>query len=500
MTRPLVFHQPERTRRTPLEEFALAPVMRALDEAEFGRAVTGKPCHAGHLRWAEAATAAFLGARADEEAARRAAGYPATGPVGHEWVAVHERKEADARGATRYERTAWGRRYTSADGTLRELWLPSFTSAKDKPERVILAAAAVAAFGDAAISGFRKPYRPLTGRDVAPQRVRVISVGCGDGSRKVLADLDVAQVRIGYETIVRAAFAELVDGADRRPGADCAGCEELPLCAAPVRVPGLLGATPSAPRKRRTVSMSDLRAHRDCPARYHLTRVLKIKRLARESEQIRRGRAVDAWLNDRHATPGGCRSLPLPEAVAGLTPEETGTAIRMIAQHRAICPLNDLPAASPVHVQPRLAAYDSDLDSVVVADADLLYADGDGWIWRETKTSGKRPPGHIPLMELYPQVALAVVMMASGVPGGNLRRSLVELELLFADGRMREEFAPSDPATVSQARTIIAGYGIQWAADEVYPARPGRPCRGCEALPWCAPGLAEVGETIDVIS
>ncbi len=115
----------------------------------------------------------------------------------------------------------------------------------------------------------------------------------------------------------------------------------------------------------------------------------------------------------------GCRDLPPPTALPGLAEGETGPALRMLAQHRGVCPLDGLTAGEQVRAQPRLTAYDPVADAVVIADPDLLYSDAGGWVWRETKTSAAPLWEGIPLLENYPQLALAVVLMAAGVLGGD---------------------------------------------------------------------------------
>src|SRR5262249_21537814 len=138
--RPLITQEPERCRRKPIQDFALAPVMKILDAIEHrGSSVeealadpqAARDCHTAHVEWSMDAVRNYLAARAREEGAGRAAGHPETLPVQAEWVALSELAASDARGARKYERTAWGRRYSSADGSQRELWLLSVNSVKE---------------------------------------------------------------------------------------------------------------------------------------------------------------------------------------------------------------------------------------------------------------------------------------------------------------------------------------------------------------------------------
>ncbi|MGW5762170.1 PD-(D/E)XK nuclease family protein [Streptomyces tendae] len=497
--RPFIRQVPQRPRRRPIEEFALGPVMRALDAVEFDgvdveSAVAGlcenRKYHAGHLAWAESAIRSYVAARAAQETWRHELGRPATLPVRAQWSAVTESRTPDSRGATRYERTAWGRRYASADGAERELWLLSVNSVKtNRSPAEIAEAAAVTATGVPAESAFGGIHRPVEGDRTPPRRVRIVGVGCGTGRSQVLADWDVEEAERRFTAYAKPALGRAVEDSGRlAPGSSCVRCEALAGCVLPPRTPGLLGVPgPRRPRARRSVSATDLRVHAGCPARFHLTRVLHLKSDEPESEPVRRGRAVDEWLNLRHEQ-GCCRAAPLPEQLPGLSAGELPTALSMLRQHQRACPLDGLPAAETVRVQPRLTAYDPELDVVLIADPDLLYSRSGGWIWHETKTASKRPWEGQELMETYPQLALAVLLMAAGVPGGDPRRSLIELEVLYQDGSRCEEIDPGDPATLAAARHIIGELAAPWAVDEMYAPKPGGHCSGCEVLAHCSVG------------
>ncbi|MGW7275051.1 PD-(D/E)XK nuclease family protein [Streptomyces sp. NPDC054864] len=500
--RPLVQQSPKRSRRKPVEDFALGPVMAALDAVEFG----GAPPEAaltdisrvrkyisGHVSWARAAVYAYLAARHRSEAERRVDGRPATLPIREEWTSCEELREPDSRGALRYERTAWGRRYSSEDGGERELWLPSFNSLKrDRPAEEIAEAASVLAIGTPSHADFGDVHRPVPGSTTLPHRVRVVGVGCGDGEYGVLADWDTARVEQEFAAHARPALARAVTGTTTNPGSECVRCEALAGCTGLPRTPGLLGVPgPRRPRKRRSVSASDLRAYDYCPAFFHLTRVLHLKSPAPESEPIRRGRAVDAWLNQQHLK-GRCADAALPQEIPELAPDEQPTALAMIAEHVRACPLDELGPNEEVQVQKRLTAYDPELDTVIVADPDLLYTRFGGWVWHETKTASNRLWEGRPLLESFPQLALAVLLMYHGVPGGDPRRSVVELEVLYKEGSRCEELDPGDPDTVAEARQVISRLAAPWVVDETYEPRPGDQCEGCEMLRHCAAGQGRV--------
>ncbi|SFD72766.1 PD-(D/E)XK nuclease family protein [Streptomyces aidingensis] len=500
--RPLVEQNPPRNRRKPVEDFALAPVMDTLDAIEFERtdvatAVTAllrsRKYHPAHADWAAGAVRSYLAARQAAETERRMRGRAGTRPVRAQWTDIRECKTPDARGATRYERTAWGRRYASADGRERELWLLSVNSVKeDRPPAEIAEAAAVTATGTPTQAAFRDLHRPAPGPARRPDRVRVVGIGCGSGEHRVLADWDTAQALRRFEELAKPVLGRVVAAEGLNPGSGCTRCEALAGCELPRRAPGVLGVSgPRRPRKRRSVSATDLRTHARCPALFHLTRVLHLASDRPESEPIRRGRAVDQWLNERHGV-GGCRGVPLPDTLPGLSASELPAALAMLGRHRTVCPLDGLPAGERVRVQPRLTAYDPELDVVLIADPDLLYTRSGGWIWRETKTATRSPWEGRGLLESYPQLAFAVLLMAAGVPGGDLRRSLIELEVLYPDGARCEEIDPGEPQTQQEARRIVAGLAGPWAVDETYPAKAGDHCAGCEMLAHCETGRSQV--------
>ncbi|RKN08194.1 PD-(D/E)XK nuclease family protein [Streptomyces radicis] len=458
-------------------------------ERALARLRTNQKYHVGHTSWAESAVRAYVRARTAREAERRAAGRPATLPVRPQWVAVTQRETPDSRGATRYERTGWGRRYASADGSERELWLLSVNSVKeDRPPAEIAEAAAVAAAGVPSRSAFGDIHRPVTRDGVRPRRVRIVGVGCGTGEHDVLADWDTEEVERRFLDHAKPVLGRVVEDDRLNPGSGCVRCEGLAGCELPRRTPGILGVPgPRRPRGRRSVSATDLRVHARCAAQFHLTRVLHLKSGEPESEPIRRGRAVDEWLNIHHQE-GCCRTTPLPDALPGLSAAELPAALAMLAEHQRACSLDGLPDGEVVRVQHRLTAYDPELDVVLIADPDLLYTRSGGWIWHETKTAAKRPWERQELMETYPQLAFAVLLMAAGVPGGDPRRSLIELEVLYEDGSRCEEIDPGDPDTQADARRIIAALAGPWAVDETYAPRPGDDCSGCDVLRYCAAG------------
>ncbi|MEU2659953.1 PD-(D/E)XK nuclease family protein [Streptomyces sp. NPDC007325] len=457
-----------------------------------------------HETWGREAAATYLAARERFLQEQEAAGLPRTIPVADRWVTS---REGGAPGVRRYELEAWGRQYATPDGSVRELWLPNLGALRPMRSLSELAAAAgvLACGGPCDTATYAAERIPLRPDAPGPGRVRIIGVGLGDGKISVLraeesgiaADWTGRGARDLFGRHAAPRVTPATSGMDRRPGSDCADCKALSGCAELKRVPGLLGVpTPAPGRKRRTVSISDLRAYRDCPARYHLTRVLKLRELTTENEAIRRGRVVDAWLNERHADPRRvpCRDISMPKTLPGLDGEELAPALAMLERHRARCPFDRIGPEDTCLPQHQITVYDPQADVVVLADCDLVYTERGGVVIRESKTSGRRYGTADELMECYPQLALAVLYVSSGVLTGDPRRSRVELETLRPDGSAEEELDPFDPATIKQARAVVRNLTVPWAAAAEYPEAPraGYDCRHCEAHRWCATGRARL--------
>lgn len=507
----------------PLQDFTLKVLMDALDLIEcdrrpvqwvmeqlwrtrgtFGR-WRHPPAHPGLLEWTAGVIPRYLAAREADQESLRLAGSPPTHPVRDKWVAQRRLGQPDSRGAVIYEQTAWGRRYVAVDGSMRDLWLLSFGSAKEeRPASEKAAAAYTAACGTPCTGGWDAPHARMKdgdlhpGRRARPARVRVVEFGCGDGRFAPLLNWDQEETARYFAADARPVLAEVVDDTRAVPGSSCVDCKALAGCAVLIRTEDLLPLSPPArPAARRSISAADLSTYNKCPAKFHLTRQLKLTSAAPERAEIRRGRAVDAWLNERHlARPaGGCRTLPLPENPSAwsagkwsVSGQEAEDGAGMLAQHAAVCPLEGLDAGERVLVQHQVTCYDPKSDLVIIAVPDLLYTRDGGWVWRETKTSSSALYEREPLLRSYPQLALAVVMLAAGALGGELSRSRVEFELLHADDLSFEELDPSRAQVVSDARDVLASLARPWAEDLLYQAVPGRHCHGCEALAWCQPG------------
>jgi hypothetical protein len=508
------------------EDFPLEPVMRALDLIEDGNSVAealsraasgagrgrgGKRPHPGLAQWAAQAVTHYLEARLPA-VQMPGVGQPALVPVRDEWVQQLRLERLDEHGVRMYELCAWGRRYQSPDGLFRELRLPRFGTvegAEREPGEVAMAAR-VMAFGSQARAAEKKgtgayawstrrgrPY--LVQQGTLPSWVRVVEVGCGDGSARVLFEGDPDEALRLYEKEAKGRLRATVDATERRPGRSCASCRLAPSCPDLLKIPGLLGVE-DVTRPRRTVSATDLRRHDNCPAQEHLRRLRLPRSLDIEygSPHVRRGKAVHKLLEELHArTPHRpCALADVPDArewSAGewhLAGRDAELGAQLMARHVAVCPLRHADLDVAPRMEPVLAFDDPASDTVVIAQPDLLFYDGGGWVWRETKTthyiadrSGKD------VLEAYPQAALALVLLAEGALGGDRSRSRVELEILRPTGPDLELINPGDPGRVAKAREVIAALAAPWHGDRDFAANPGRRCTDCEVARWCPSAL-----------
>lgn len=486
----------KRSRDTPaLNDFTLGPLMAALDQVEFDdhddetvvealmrtRGVFGTdrpPAHPGLVSWS---VEAFRNYRAAWRAHQETTSTPCPRPVRVEWVIKHHRDQPDRRGLLTYLQTCWGRRYQSEDGSLREMWLLAFTTPRERPPIVYAAAANVAA----------------TGGMTSPERVRVVAFGAMSPVAEQLLEETVEHVHQRARTEVTPRLSEIVDATERRPGGDCAECPLTPGCPE-VPMVDLLPDLAPVRGGRWELSVTDLRYHDSCPARYHLLRQLHVRDIeTTENQFITIGRTVDIALRNQHAAgfrSSRCRAdQPQDEAVLALPEQSRHLATRMLVNHAKLCPYPDV---DEHHDEPRdrVVVHDERLGIVFVADPDLLYPRSGGWVWRETKTSSRRLSRDRPLLRQVPQLALAVLIVASGALGRDTGSSRVELEQLRADGCTLEELDPGNPGVLAEARAVIGGMVGRLLADTTFEAVPGKDCVSCEVRRWCTPGSRHVTE------
>ena len=472
---------PPRTRER-LEHFTLRPFMAACDarngSAEFqgGRfGSRGAPLHDGLSRWSQHAVETYDGAFSGTSD-------PPLAEVRAPWAYRYCSPGDDPRGAREYSFRVWGRCLASADGKLRELRLPVYRmSRRSPPEGFVAAAALVLAEGT--------PGPP-------PERVRIVEFALLDGQVRQLFDGTRSEARLHYREHGREALTAMLDSQEYRPGDACTNCPYVAVCPVLRKAPGLLGV--DAPgRPRRSWSVTNARSYRDCPARDHLRRLhLPPDEAIERDPSAERGRAVHDYLAERHGQNSArpC-TVDVPEQWVpegfDLPERERDLGAGLLRRHAAVCPLRCVRDGTDVRTEPRVVRHDTDADVIVIAKPDLLYRDGDSWVWRETKTTVTDRRSHRPLLERYPQLALAVLLIARGDLGGASHRARVELEILRPGGADLEVIDPFAAAHRATAERIVRELAADWHVDDDYTATPGRACGRCEVARWCSAAINE---------
>jgi len=494
------------TRRPTRPEFALGPFMAALDliehrkvspEAALERA-SAEPgrlqAHPGLVEWTRDAVRRYLAAA--PRMARIADG-AALEPTAHEWVYRWSGAAPGGEPAV-YEITAWGRRYRSPDGSIRELRLPRLTSAgtRERDPAEVAVAGYVAALGVPAERPQRwsDPFRARACPDRVA-RVRIVEYGCADGSLQVLFDGAPAEAEAAFRDLGSPRLREAVSGTAERPSEGCADCKLIAACRTLPRVPGLLGIL-GAGQPLRTWSVTNGRDYVICPAKDHLRR-LHLPRTREYDQAARRGKAVHARIEELHRwhPPQPCTEHDLRADLEQwqeeweLDAEQARLGAHQLAWHLPVCPLAPGTHVGQVRPEPTLAVYDPLADVIVLAKPDLLYQDRGAWVWRETKTGGRTRVRDTDVLGKYPQAALATVLLAAEVLGGERGGSRVELEILRPDGPDIHLVDPRDPVAVGRAREVVRDLAEAWHGDLLLDPRPGPWCADCEVARWCAARL-----------
>ncbi|OKI17380.1 hypothetical protein A6A25_40960 [Saccharothrix sp. CB00851] len=473
------------TPRPELEGFLLRPVTDALDRVEhdgideeeaLAEVERSSPrLHPGLIEFTRRAVHGYLSAEV---------------PDAGELVPVRDWWVISRPGERHWELFAWGRRYHSADGQHREIRLARSSNPADEVKIAI--AAHVAAFGRPAL--WPRPWKEVFQTRTGPQvsYVRVVEVDLEGQRAEVRFQGTPTEAERYYAEHGRKRVAAIVAGGPEQPGPTCAQCKQLTSCGTLQRVPGVLGLT-ARPAPVRTVSVSDLRYYKTCPAQYHL-RALKLPKSYEYSGEAELGQAVHAWLEEAHRGGRACDPAAMPTGkipwTAGRWRVEGQLAkdgADMLRRHLEVCVFHQFEVPTEVRVEPRLAVHDTAAQAVVLAKPDMLYQEDGGWVWREVKTTTSRRSRwyHDDLLDEFPQLALAVLFLAHGVLGGEVNSARVELEVLRPRGAEIDVIDPTDPERVNKARHVVQRMAEPWRADEAFEARPGRDCRGCPVSKWC---------------
>ena len=532
-----------RTRKEKLDTFPLGILNAALDEIERNGAPTaqavdlaveeaageGKRPHPAALTWVRAGVAQYL-AGAARHRDRVQPADRATVLVRDYWVASEDRR---ASGGRLWEMYAYGRRYESPDGSVREIRILHYgifdprqpagdrqdAQGQDSQEDHKLAgraaqealAAYSAAFGVAAPWPRRwsEPFQPsrVLRAPAGPIRlVRVVQVGLADGEHHVVFEGIPAKAKREYEGNGAGQVRRAVTRGVPQPGGGCAQCKLRTACEALEPLPGILGITdPGAPV--RTWSAASGRYYSRCPAQAHLYR-LHLPRDREYSESAKRGQAVHAWLGQAHGGPGRtpCTMRDIPASPddwsAGrwhVTGEEARRGALMLGSHAEMCPFHRASQLGEVRVEPLLTVHDTAANVIVTARPDLLYLEDGSWVWRETKTKARPLRPGTDLLAEYPQLALGMILLAENLLEGKPAGRRVELELLYPDSSDMILLDPNDHAHLARAREVIHDLAAPWHADETAVPRPGPECRSCPVRQWCpdALPLADAGPAPD---
>lgn len=494
-----------------------AVAVRAVAAAETGGAARGE-VHPAARRWATYAVETYLEASESLAQQHAAAG-------GSPLQLDQARALGHAQDGAVREVTVWGLGYASEDGRTRELRtlrLRSPSSARPRTTQEIATYAMVTANGRRVLEGAGRWSDPfdVAAPDPAPDLVRVVDVGLGDGSTVVLWEGTPHQAQTSYAGVARPLVPAVTDGGQPVPQRSCAECKVRPVCTELPTRPGLLGL-PDQGTHPRVLAPSKLWTYQVCPAKYLLTTDLRLPAGPREqTASMVRGTRVHRWLEQAHLRGFACSAGDLPDDAGGVTDEATRLAaaadlaeadvrevVPWLAQHVTVCPFTTLPDVAASVPERDVVVDDTDADVLVVTRPDLLLATGDGPVWRETKTLAVMPTlGDLELLPAYPQAAVGVcaladravtdptVVAASGPGPGS-----VELELLTATGARLARYDAADEATVLVARRSLAEATYGWHQDDEFPTRPGTACAFCEVAQWCPDANADpVGPTVEL--
>jgi hypothetical protein len=474
----------------PLSDVARDAVANVVD----GR--TDRAIPEALVRWARVATETYL----ETAEALRAEFDLHPGPEDG-WRLLHQGHDY----ATT-EMTAWGLAYLSSDKSVREFWLlrvKPLADASGVTSQTIAAAAFLTATGRRSLPGDKAslPHTLAADQDSEPSLVRVRVVSVGDGRDRVLWHGTPDAARAAW-TPHRPLATALTGGGAVRPGRDCADCRARHVCPALPTAPGLLGL-PSFGTHPRPLAPTALAVYQLCPARYLLTKVINLPREYRTSTTaMQRGLDIHTWLQHAHSREVACQDSDLPDAdqgvgaiaeAAGLDNEAYRRALPFLRQHIQHCPLTR--AVSGVWTERQVVIHDTDADVTVSTRPDLLLTTPIGPAWRETKTITRMPAAtDSQLLAVYPQIAVAVCALADDALGEPFIRSggpaYAELEILTPDRCRIAVYDCSDEITVLAARRAIAETADTWHRDQVFAARPGSHCAGCEVSRWCPSAFA----------
>lgn len=438
-------------------------------------------------------------------------------------VAVADLVVAEAQpDGTPLEWVTWAIHHVSRDGTVCETHLLRLGPAADvrlePAELATIARLATHGFvaQSKALTGWSSPHVPRAGQPPTPRRARVRIIGVLDDSDRVAFEGTPQDAAALFAADVPPALGILAGGRFR-PGRACAGCATRAQCPGLAVRRGLLGVTAYADATR-ALSPSDLTRYQMCPRQVYLSRDLGMPaEQVPPSGALLRGSQVHEWLAAAHRRGVACGAddLPAPSAdmaggaivgSAGIATElgwgydEYVTNRHFLAGHVPNCPLRH-DVVSLTHEVPA-TVWDADANVVVSTRSDLAYLTADGeLVLREVKTVSPRfVAADAPdLLSQFPQLALAVCLLADGHPAfDSVQPSamVVELEVLGAAGHLLVRFDVSDPLTVLAARTALADRVDRWLHDTTHAPGEHPPCQTCPVTRFCSDRRSDPGRLV----
>lgn len=410
----------------------------------------------------------------------------------------------------RVEWYGWGLMHTSRDSEIREYHLLTWNNAgaRDRSSASLAVYARIAADAVNVHDGtaWWEPRVESSAQPRPGREVRIREIGLLDGTDELRYADTVDAAREFFSAHVPPALGILAGG-HFQPTARCASCTLRSACPGIPRMPGVLGVIGESTWPR-AFSPGDISHGRHCTEQVYLSRTLGLPGTRGEpTEAMQRGTDVHAWLEHAHARREACTLDDLPTnelspiaAALGWSFERYQARRPYLLGHLDVCALAryDAEAAFP---EVTLGGWDTDVDVIVSTRADLVIADGDTTVVRETKTVYDADDSltDSQLLYRYPQVALTVCLLADGLDPltGDLldtpRPARIELEFLTSEGAHLRTFDVTDPETVLIARIQLAE-GVDRLLYEPPTPHPGRWCTWCPVQRWCpSAAVAEDG-------
>lgn len=407
-------------------------------------------------------------------------------------------------GSSRTEWTCWGLFVVRDAGRVRETHLLRHRGAGTRPLPDQRVAAASHIGGDGFVPdpglSFWEPFEPAHAQPPACERVVVREVAVLDGTEHVLFDGTPSEAQTRFAATVPHVL-DLFRGGAFRPGSRCASCKHRPYCPGIRQVRGALGVVPRSPHTR-AVSPGDLSDQLACARRVWLRRDLGLPRVPTDSGfAAERGSRVHRWLEAAHARGVPCSlddvpedSLPGLAADLGWTEGEYREARPFLVGHVDCCFMD---GARGVELERDVTLWDTECNVVFSTRLDATYVHPDfGRVLRETKTISparlKEIGDEYDLIEMFPQVAFALSMLAIGwdpvaesVIGPDEGRGLVELELLWGDDSTVVPYDPGNREQAMTARRFLADAVDRRITDTEHRPSSGRQCQWCAMRDWC---------------